>query len=64
MVVRALSFALTLFAAVIVCGISYAEDDDDAVSSSRVQQGFEISPIPKAKLNLAGKNPAKVGLGS
>jgi hypothetical protein len=62
--VRPLSFALALSAAVTVCGISYAEDNDDAISSSRVQQGFEISPVPKAKLNFAGKNPVQVGLGS
>src|SRR5262249_39047520 len=62
--VRSLSFALTLSAAVMVGGTLYAEDNDDAISSSRVQQGFEISPIPKAQLNLAGKNPVKVGLGS
>jgi len=62
--VRSRLFALTLCAAVTVCGTLYAEDNDEAISSSRVQQGFEISPIPKAKLNLAGKNPAKVGLGS
>ena len=62
--IRSLSFVLTLSAVVMVCGISYAEDDHDAISSSRVVQGFESSPVPKAKLNLAGKNPAKVGLGS
>jgi hypothetical protein len=38
--VRSLSFALMLSAVVMVCGISYAEDNDDAISSSRVQQGF------------------------
>ena len=56
--VRSLSFALTLSAVVMVCDISYAGDDDDALSSSRVQQGFEISAVPKAKLNLAGKEPS------
>jgi len=61
---RSLSFALALSTAIMTSGISSAEDDDDAISSSRVQQGFEISPVPKAKLNLTGKNPAKVGLGS
>ena len=62
--VRSLPFAFALLTALMTCGISYAEEDDDAISSSRVQQGFESSPVPKAKLNLAGKNPAKVGLGS
>ena len=30
--VRSLSFALTLSAAVMVCGTLYAEDNDDAIS--------------------------------
>jgi hypothetical protein len=62
--VRSLSFAFTLSTIVTVCGISYAGDNDDAIPSSPVQQGFEISPIPKAKLNFAGKDYATVGLGS
>jgi hypothetical protein len=32
-----------------------------AQEGSKIQQGFAISPVP---LNLVGKNPAKVGLGS
>ena len=35
-----------------------------SISASIVRQGFEISPIPKKQLNLAGKDPAQVGLGS
>jgi mono/diheme cytochrome c family protein len=36
-------------------------DDDRDPSFSRIQQGFSIAPV---KLNLQGKNPALVGLGS
>jgi len=45
-------------------GISYADDPKDAIQPSQVQQGFASSPIPKEKLNLAGKNPYLVALGS
>jgi hypothetical protein len=62
--VRSLSFAFTLSTAVMICGISYADDKDDLISSSPVRQGFEISPVPKAKLNFAGKDYFRVGLGS
>jgi hypothetical protein len=62
--VRSLSFAFTVSAIVIVCGISYAGDNDDAISSNPVQRGFEISPVPKAKLNFAGEDYFRVGLGS
>jgi hypothetical protein len=34
------------------------------ISPYVVRQGFDISPIPKKLLNLAGKVPAQVGLGS
>jgi hypothetical protein len=59
--VRRLSFAFTLATAVTVCGISYAGDGDNRISPFPVQQGFAISPV---KLNLAGKDPLKVGWGS
>jgi len=36
-------------------------DDRGGDSDSRIEQGFEIAPVP---LNLEGKNPALVGLGS
>ena len=39
-------------------------DDRDKIKESTVQQGFAASPIPKDKLNLTGKNPYLVGLGS
>ena len=38
--------------------------DDDTISSSLVEQGFAISPIPKDQLNLTGKSTTAVGLGS
>jgi|SRR5580704_7915149 hypothetical protein len=59
--VRSLSFAFTLSTAVMICGISYAGDEDNRISPFPVQQGFDISPV---KLNLAGKDPLKVGFGS
>jgi hypothetical protein len=37
------------------------DDDDNGRDESRVRRGFEIAPVP---LNLAGKNPELVGLGS
>src|SRR5260370_20094848 len=43
---------------------SRADDPKDAISQSVVQQGFASSPIPQDQLNLAGKNPYLVGLGS
>jgi hypothetical protein len=46
-------------------GISYADNDKkDDIDRSVVQQGFDASPIPKEELNLKGKDPAMVGLGS
>jgi hypothetical protein len=59
-----LRFALVLSMLFMLSGISYAGDDDDTISSSQVQQGFEISPVPKDKLNFTGKSKARVGLGS
>lgn len=36
-------------------------DDQGDEADSRIERGFEIAPVP---LNLEGKNPALVGLGS
>ncbi len=59
------SFAVLASVMYSFCGrTSYAQDDNATISSSQVQQGFEISPVPKDKLNLAGKDPATVGRGS
>ena len=60
--VGALCAALTCLAT--TSGISYAHDPKDAIQPSQVQQGFASSPIPWKKLNLAGKNPYLVALGS
>jgi len=49
---------------VMTTGISHADDSKDAIDRSVIQQGFDASPIPKQKLNLAGKDPALVGLGA
>jgi len=61
---RLLPITAALSMAVITSGISYGDGGDDQIASSQIQQGFAISPIPKAALNLAGKAPSKVGLGS
>jgi hypothetical protein len=42
-------------------GVSYAANDDPKPSDSYVQQGFAIAPVP---LDLTGKSPGFVGLGS
>jgi hypothetical protein len=55
----ALAFAAT------PSGSVYADSDKkDDIDRSVVQQGFDASPIPKEKLNLKGRDPAQVGLGS
>ena len=56
-----LSFAVMLSMAVMTSGSSTAEEDENP---SPVQQGFEISPVPKSRLNLTGKDYAAVGWGS
>ena len=69
MQVTAMSAALILIT--ITSTASLADDRDrdrdgggDRISSSVVQQGFRISPIPFDKLNLAGRDRALVALGS
>jgi mono/diheme cytochrome c family protein len=57
-------FACAVAVSVTSSGISYADDVHDAIERSVIQQGFEASPIPKNKLNFAGKDPYLVGLGS
>jgi hypothetical protein len=64
MYARFIPFALASSVLLALGGISHGEDNDDSISASKVQQGFDISPVPKAKLNLAGKDAARVGLGS
>jgi hypothetical protein len=59
--IRSLSLAFMLSTAVMICGASYAGDDSSTIPTSRVLQGKAISPV---KLNLTGKNPTEVYLGS
>src|SRR5215469_14814003 len=58
---RSLSFLCALSTAVPICSISYAGDNNNKISPSQVQQGQAITPV---QLNLAGKSPAQVYLGS
>ena len=55
--VRLLSFGVILSIA-IASGTSAAGEDEDLPP---VEQGFAISPVPKSRLNLAGKDYAAVG---
>lgn len=41
--------------------VARAVDDENGRDESRIRRGFEIAPVP---LNMAGKNPESVGLGS
>lgn len=56
---------VSLFAGALVlgsaCFLRVQADDDRDSEQSKIRKGFEIAPVP---LNLAGKNPALVGLGS
>lgn len=58
---RLLAFAIMLPIAVMASSSSSAEEDEDA---SPVEQRFVISPIPKSRLNLTGKDYAVVGGGT
>lgn len=59
--VRSLAFVCALSMVVAICSISYAGDKDSQISPSQVQQGQAITPV---RLNLTGKSPAQVYLGS
>ena len=59
--VRSLAFVCALSTAVTMCSISYAGDNANQISPSEVQQGKAIAPV---QLNLAGKSPAQVYMGS
>jgi hypothetical protein len=61
LMVRSLSFACAASMAVLICGISYAGGNDNQISPSSIQQGKAITPV---RLNLTGKVPAQVYLGS
>jgi hypothetical protein len=58
---RSLSGALALSIVVVTSGIAHA---GERISPSLVQQGFAASPIPRSQLNMVGKDPTVVGLGS
>src|ERR1044071_9651617 len=45
-------------------GTAQAADEKDKNSPSAIQQGWAATPIPKEELNLKGKDPAQVALGS
>jgi len=67
MTIRSFAKLVGVVAMIVVLGLSImtlraprAQADDDN-SDSRIKIGFEIAPV---SLNLAGKNRAKVGLGS
>jgi hypothetical protein len=48
----------------LIIGSAYAQNDDETISSSQVDQGLAISPIPKDNLDLTGKSLRQVALGS
>ena len=50
------------FASAVAFGAStFAQEaNPEGISPSRVQQGFDISPIPKSKLRLGGADPDQV----
>ena len=58
---RSLSFTCALSMAVMIWGISYAGNNDNRISPSPIHQGKAIAPV---LLNLTGKVPASVYLGS
>jgi hypothetical protein len=64
--ISAIAFAGILFAVTLVSNLPVrahdeGQDREDRKFESEIKIGFEIAPVP---LNLRGKNPALVGLGS
>jgi hypothetical protein len=53
--------AIVALAGMLTSSRSVQAHDDNDSNESRIQQGFDIAPVP---LNLEGKNRALVGLGS
>ena len=51
----------TALAVILISSPRTGRADDSSSDESRIQEGFKIAPVP---LNLAGKDPALVGLGS
>jgi hypothetical protein len=71
LVVSAIAFAGIFFAVTVISNLSVRGDDRDRNRRDRddekqleVQIGFAISPIPLNSLDLKGKDPELVGLGS
>lgn len=58
------STILILIVLTSAAAIAQDRDKGDRIRNSIVEQGFASSPIPKDKLNLAGKDRALVALGS
>jgi hypothetical protein len=56
--------AALAFATVALLPAAPVSADDASDSASRIQRGFDISPVPASQLNLSKKNRALVGLGS
>ena len=56
-----LSFGSAFVTAFVLASVAVGRADDRNNGDSRIQEGFRISPV---KLDLKGKNPALVGLGS
>lgn len=50
-----------VLAGMLISSLHVRANEDDSRDDPRIQQGFKISPVP---LNLAGKDPDLVGLGS
>lgn len=61
LMLRSLAFVCAFSTAVTICSISYGGDNANQISPSEVQQGRAIAPV---QLNLAGKSPAQVYMGS
>jgi hypothetical protein len=71
LVVSAIAFAGIFFAVTVISNLSVRGDDRDRNRRDRdderqleIQIGFAISPIPLNSLDLKGKDPELVGLGS
>jgi hypothetical protein len=56
-----LTFGTAFVTAFVLASVAVGRADDRDNGDSRIQRGFQISPV---KLDLKGKNPALVGLGS
>src|SRR5437667_3430483 len=56
--------AAALVLAATTNGLALADDPNDTIKEAAILQGYAASPVPKDQLNLTGKNPYLVGLGS